>query len=54
MRAPGANPSEEDLLKISGGKSHVTKEQFLAAMGSQKLHQDVGPEVRECFAIFDA
>eukprot|EP00039_Didymoeca_costata_P018434 m.333410 g.333410 ORF g.333410 m.333410 type:complete len:143 (+) comp17142_c0_seq1:389-817(+) len=54
MRAPGANPTEEELEKIVSNKQHITFEEYMKAMESQTMHEDPSTKLAGYFTIFDA
>merc|ERR1719272_172091 len=54
MRSPGANPSEEEVGKLSEGKTHVTLDEYMGIMDGQTMHEDPKAVLESSFTIFDA
>jgi len=56
MRAPGANPTEEEIGEIlqDGLKTEVTLSEYLAIMDKQTMHEDPRSVLDSAFTIFDA
>lgn len=54
MRAPGANPSEEELEGFTEGQMHIGLDEYLAIMDRQKMHENPLSILEESFTIFDA
>jgi Ca2+-binding EF-hand superfamily protein len=54
MRAPGANPSEEEVDGHREGKTTFTEAEYLAIMDRQKMHEAPGGILEAAFTIFDA
>ena len=54
MRAPGANPSEEELEGFTEGQTHIGLDEYLSIMDRQKMHENPGSVLEASFTIFDA
>eukprot|EP00051_Salpingoeca_urceolata_P026879 m.479115 g.479115 ORF g.479115 m.479115 type:complete len:143 (+) comp21322_c0_seq1:475-903(+) len=54
MRCPGANPSEEEVQALLGGKNSVKFEDYIAIMEKQTLHEDPTTALQDGFTIFDS
>ena len=56
MRAPGANPTEEEVEDFldGGTKASVSIDEYLAIMDKQKFHEDPKQVLESAFTIFDA